>query len=71
MARPLRIDVAGAWYHVMNRGRRGGALFLGDTDRRRFLSVLAELRERFALEVHAFVLMAIIFIFWCAPGRPI
>jgi putative transposase len=57
MARPLRIDVAGVWYHVMNRGHRGGALFLDDADRRRFLGVVAGLPERFALEVHAFVLM--------------
>lgn len=57
MARPLRIEVPGAWYHVMNRGHRGGALFLDDTDRRRFLGAVAELPERFALEVHAFVLM--------------
>ena len=57
MARPLRIDVAGAWYHVMNRGHRAAALYLDDEDRRRFLDAVAELPERFALEVHAFVLM--------------
>ncbi len=57
MARPLRIDVAGAWYHVMNRGHRGGALFLEDADRHRFLGTVVELPERFALELHAFVLM--------------
>ena len=57
MARPLRIDLAGAWYHVMNRGHRGGTLFLEDTDRRRFMGAVAELAERFGLEVHAFVLM--------------
>ncbi len=43
MARALRVDVAGAWYHVMNRGHRGGALFLGDADRQRFLGAVAEL----------------------------
>ena len=32
MARPLRIDLAGAWYHVMNRGHRGGLLFLPEKD---------------------------------------
>src|SRR2546421_3667930 len=32
MARPLRIDVAGAWYPVMNPGRCGQALFLDDAD---------------------------------------
>ena len=57
MARPLRIDVEGAWYHVMNRGHRGQELFLDEADRRRFLGAVAELPERFALEVHAFVLM--------------
>lgn len=57
MARPLRLDVAGAWYHVMNRGHRGGALYLDEADRRRFLGAVAELPERFGLEVHAFVLM--------------
>ena len=54
MARPLRIDVAGAWFHVMNRGQ---ALFLDEADRRRFLGAVAELPERFTLELHAFVLM--------------
>ena len=57
MARPLRIDLAGAWYHVMNRGHRGGTLFIDDTDRKRFLGAVAELPERFGVEVHAFVLM--------------
>jgi len=57
MARPLRVDVAEAWYHVMNRGHRGEALFLNDADRRRFLGAVAELPERFALELHALVLM--------------
>ena len=57
MARPLRVDLAGAWYHVMNRGHRRGALYLDEADRRRFLAALAELPERYGLEVHAFVLM--------------
>lgn len=57
MARPLRIDLPATWYHVMNRGHRGGKLYLNDTDRRRFLSLLEELPSRFGLEIHAFVLM--------------
>jgi hypothetical protein len=48
MARPLRIEVAGAWDHRMNRGHRGGALFLEGAHRRRFLGAVAELPERFA-----------------------
>lgn len=37
MARPLRIDLLGTWYHVMNRGHRGGSPYRKDTDRRRLL----------------------------------
>jgi hypothetical protein len=40
-------------------------------DRRRFLAAVAELRQRFALEVHAFVLMADLIIHSCGPQRPI
>jgi REP element-mobilizing transposase RayT len=41
----------------MNRGHRGGTLYRNDGDRRRFLGLVAEPPERFALEIHAFVLM--------------
>ena len=41
----------------MNRGHRGTALLRNDTDRRRFLGLVAEWPERFTLEVYAFVLM--------------
>jgi len=27
MSRPLRIEYPGAWYHVMNRGRRSESIF--------------------------------------------
>ena len=42
---------------VMNRGHRGSTLFHDDTDRGRFLGIVAEVPERFGLELHAFVLM--------------
>ena len=58
MARQLRILLAGGWYHVSSRGNRREALFLDDADRRRFLGLVAELPERFGLEIHAFVLMS-------------
>ena len=51
------MDVAGAWYHVMNRGHRGEALYRDDADRCRFLAAVAELAERAGLEGHALVLM--------------
>ena len=42
MARKLRIEYPGAIYHVMNRGDRREAIFLGDQDRELFLETLAE-----------------------------
>ena len=32
MARPLRIEYEGAWYHVMNRGANRRSIFLTETD---------------------------------------
>ncbi|MEX2616209.1 MAG: transposase [Alphaproteobacteria bacterium] len=40
MARPLRIEYAGAVYHIMARGNGGDAVFRDDDDRAEFLSVL-------------------------------
>ena len=37
MARSLRIEFAGAFYHVMARGNPREAIFLDDDDRRFFL----------------------------------
>ena len=52
MARPLRILVKCGWYHVSARKNRCQALFFNDTDRRRFLGMVAELPKRFGLEMH-------------------
>jgi len=41
----------------MSRGNRREALFLNDDDRHRFLGRVAELPDRYGLELHAFVLM--------------
>jgi REP element-mobilizing transposase RayT len=57
MARPLRIEFEGAWYHVMNRGAGRKAIFRNDADRRHFLKLLQELCERFEVEIHAYCLM--------------
>jgi len=37
MARPLRIEFPGAYYHVMNRGLAHTDIFLNNKDRERFL----------------------------------
>ncbi len=47
MSRPLRIEFAGALYHVTSRGDGQEDIFLDDSDRELFLEVLAEVSERF------------------------
>jgi hypothetical protein len=41
MARSIRIEFPGAFYHVMARGNRREAIFLDDDDRRFFLQALS------------------------------
>lgn len=57
MVRPLRIEYPGAWYHVMNRGRRAENIFLKEKDYERFLSLLQETSEMFDLRISAYCLM--------------
>ena len=57
IARPLRIDLQGGWYHVTSRGNERRAVFRDDADRRHFLELLAQWTERFAVRLHAYVLM--------------
>ncbi len=45
MARSVRIEYAGAYYHVMARGSRRQAIFQDDADRKFFLKCLSEARE--------------------------
>ena len=40
MARPLRIEFAGAIYHVTSRGNARAAIYLGDEDMEELLTVL-------------------------------
>jgi REP element-mobilizing transposase RayT len=57
MARSIRIEYAGALYHVMARGNRREPIYRDDDDRRFFLKTLAEACERAGWRVHAWVLM--------------
>lgn len=57
MARQLRIEYAGAIYHVMSRGVRRETIFLDDEDRKGFLRTLGEACERAGWEVLAYCLM--------------
>jgi REP element-mobilizing transposase RayT len=57
MARPLRIQFAGALYHVTSRGNARGPIFTGDDDRRSFLRILGQAIERHRWVCHAYCLM--------------
>ena len=57
MPRQVRIEFAGAMYHVMARGDRREAIVQDDEDRGTFLRTLGEACERSGIQVHAYVLM--------------
>ncbi|MDE2490314.1 MAG: transposase [Elusimicrobia bacterium] len=58
MGRPKRIQFAGACYLVVLQGNNRQDLFLSNQDRRQFLSLLRACKDRFALKVYAYALMA-------------
>ncbi|HXA16839.1 MAG TPA: transposase [Thermoanaerobaculia bacterium] len=57
MARPLRLELSDALYHVTCRGNEQRAIFRSDRDRKAFLGFLAETVRRFGWSVTAWVLM--------------
>ncbi len=57
MARPLRIEYEGAYYHVTSRGNERKAIFRDDIDREKFLELIGRTVEQFGIHVHAYVLM--------------
>ena len=57
MPRKLRLEYAGAIYHVMNRGDRREPIFLCDEDRELFVRTLGEACGKAVWQVHAFCLM--------------
>jgi len=57
MARPLRLDHAGALWHITSRGSERREIFRGDGDRRGFLDLLGKTVERFNWRTHGYALM--------------
>lgn len=57
MARLLRIEFEGAFYHVTLRGNASQPVFLNDKDRSDFLDTLADVVERYWRLCHAYCLM--------------
>ena len=57
MTRPLRVDVGDGWYHVMSRGIEQRAVLPDESYYRHFLKLLGRMTDRYAVEVHAWVLI--------------
>ena len=57
MSRPLRIEYEGAWYHVMNRGRRSDRIFEDRSDYRLFIDLMEEITRFWDARISAFSLM--------------
>jgi len=58
VARAVRIEYGGAFYHVMARGNRRERIFRDEADRVLFSQTLGEACERTGWRVHAWVLMS-------------
>ena len=57
MARPLRLEFAGALYHITSRGDRREDIYRDDGDRTQWLDLLAHVCERFNWVVHSYCQM--------------
>ena len=57
MARPLRIEFDGAYYHVLSRGNNKSSIFREEEDYRDFLDLLDQMHDRFSIDIYAYVLM--------------
>jgi len=57
MARQLRIEYPGAFYHVTSRGNERKAVFKSRRDREKFLEYLESASERYRAVVHVYCLM--------------
>jgi REP element-mobilizing transposase RayT len=57
MARPLRIEFPGAFYHVCSRGIARDPIFRTDQHRQLFLGILGKVVERYHIKIHSYCLM--------------
>ena len=57
MARALRIEYEGAFYHIFSRGNEQRDIFLEDGDRLSFLKTIGDMSQRFDVDIFAYVLM--------------
>jgi REP element-mobilizing transposase RayT len=57
MARQLRIEYEGAFYHVTSRGNQKEQIFWDNKDREKFKNILKRTKERYSYLLHSYVLM--------------
>jgi putative transposase len=57
VARQLRIEYPGAFYHVTSRGNQKQAIFLSEEDRTYFLKCLGDACDKFQSIIHVYCLM--------------
>jgi hypothetical protein len=55
MARPLRIQYPGAFYHVMHRGNAGSDLFKSEKDREKLLQYFSQAVQRYEIKVQTYI----------------
>ena len=58
MARPLRIQFPGAFYHVIVRGNQRQDIFFDDQDRQEYLERVKRYKDELEFILYAYVLMA-------------
>ena len=57
MARPLRIEYPGAYYHITSRGNERKDIFKDDHDKKQFISYLKSAYLRYKAVIHVYCLM--------------
>ena len=57
MARPLRLEFDGAFYHVTARGNSRQNIYFEPADYQRFLDILEQVCQRHNWRIHAYCLM--------------
>lgn len=58
MARQLRIEYEGAFYHIISRGNQRDIIFFEDSDFMKFIEILKRTKERYNYILHAYCLMS-------------
>jgi REP element-mobilizing transposase RayT len=58
MARPLRIEYEGAFYHITSRGNDRKRIFFSKSDYSKFKSYLEDGMKKYGYRIHSYVLMA-------------